>query len=84
MPNLGEYLARKDKDGFESLADRAYLIRPKSFVVCGSLTQFTNNVGAVHVDQFRSFELYRASLNEPEVITFDELWERARWIVENV
>jgi len=35
----------------------------------------------VNEAQLRSFELYRRNLHQPEVITFDELYERARHIV---
>ena len=31
----------------------------------------------------RSFELFRRSINNPEIITFDELLERTRFIVGN-
>jgi len=31
----------------------------------------------------RSFELYRRNMNHPEVITFDELYQRAKLIVEH-
>ena len=32
--------------------------------------------------KFRSFESFRPNLKSPEVLTFDELVERARWNVE--
>ena len=32
--------------------------------------------------KFRSFESFRSNLKAPEVLTFDELVERARWNVE--
>jgi hypothetical protein len=31
-----------------------------------------------------SFELYRRNISPPEIITFDELYERAKFIVEHV
>jgi hypothetical protein len=31
----------------------------------------------------RSFELFRRNLTQPEILTFDELFERARFIIEN-
>ena len=34
-------------------------------------------------EQYSSFELFRRSLNSPEIITFDELFERAKYIVES-
>ena len=59
----------------------AYLIRPRAVVVCGSLDQFLTN-GAVNEDRYYSFELFRRHLQGPEVVTFDELLERARLLVE--
>ena len=32
-------------------------------------------------EQFRSFELFRRNTFSPEIITFDELYERAKFIV---
>jgi hypothetical protein len=35
----------------------------------------------VNQDRHRSFELFRRNTANPEIITFDELFERARFIV---
>jgi hypothetical protein len=51
--------------------------------VIGSLDEFYADHG-VNVSKFRSFELYRRNTSRPEVITFDELLERARFIVEHI
>ena len=53
---------------------------PKSFLVVGSLKEFTAAKG-VNEARHRSFELFRANTLNPEIITFDELYERARFIV---
>lgn len=37
----------------------------------------------MNADQFRSFELYRRHLFSPDIVTFDELYERAKLIVES-
>ncbi|WP_349628416.1 Shedu anti-phage system protein SduA domain-containing protein [Bradyrhizobium liaoningense] len=58
-----------------------FTTEPRSFVVCGSLSAFQAERG-INERKFRSFELYRRNLIRPEVITFDELYERARFIVE--
>jgi hypothetical protein len=34
-------------------------------------------------DQYSSFQLFRDSLGKPKIITFDELYNRAKYIVEN-
>ena len=33
-------------------------------------------------DRYRSFELFRRNVAKPEIVTFDELFERAKFIVE--
>jgi len=53
---------------------------PKSFLVVGNLSEFVAD-GGVNQSKYRAFELYRKNLSRPEVVTFDELFERARYIV---
>lgn len=55
---------------------------PKSFVVVGTLGEFAAE-GGVSEDRLRCFELYRSNLHQPDVLTFDELLERARHIVQS-
>lgn len=64
-------------------ADDALLmnIQPRSVLVCGSLTEFVSG-SVCETDRFVSFELFRRNLQAPEVVTFDELYERARAVVE--
>jgi len=61
--------------------EAAYLIHPKSFVVVGNLREFLGDHG-VNETQLSSFELFRGNMVSPEVMTFDELFERARCIVQ--
>jgi len=35
-------------------------------------------------DKIACFELYRRNIRSPEILTFDELLYRARYIVENI
>ena len=58
-----------------------FTTEPRSFVICGSLGEFQVEHG-INERKFRSFELYRRNLIRPEIVTFDELYERARFIVE--
>lgn len=51
-------------------------------MVAGRLSEFDAEHG-VNGQKYRSFELYRRSFNEPEIITFDELYRRAQYIVEH-
>lgn len=72
-------LALKDEAGFPT-GEEAFNYLPRSFLVIGSLSQFVGDHG-VNQEQYRSFELLRRNTVTPEVITFDELYERARFIV---
>lgn len=69
-----------DSVGFPT-AEEVFNFHPRSFVVIGSLSQFGGEHG-INQEQLRSFELYRRNTLQPEVITFDELYERALHIVE--
>ncbi|WP_108459681.1 Shedu immune nuclease family protein [Devosia naphthalenivorans] len=61
------------------LDDFVYSIEPKSYLVVGNLAQIADNS-----DKIACFELYRRNTRSPEILTFDELFYRARCIVENV
>lgn len=61
--------------------EEAFNYLPKSFLVVGNLEQFVGEHG-VNQDRYRSFELFRRNTSSPEIITFDELYERARYIVQ--
>lgn len=62
--------------------EEAYNYMPKSFLVVGHLKQFVQEHG-VNEDRHRSFELFRGNTIRPEIITFDELYERAQFIVRH-
>lgn len=77
---IGTRLDSKDPKG-NPTGEEAFLYRPRSVVVIGSLKEFQTEKG-VNEPKFSSFELFRRQMFSPEVITFDELYERARFIVE--
>ena len=60
--------------------EEAFNYMPKSFLVVSSLQEFVGDHG-VNQERYRSFELFRRNVSSPEIITFDELFERARFIV---
>jgi hypothetical protein len=64
-----------DDDGYRT-GDAALICRPRSLLVIGSLAEFLRD-GQPHVPMFESFERFRRSIRDPEIITFDELYERA-------
>jgi hypothetical protein len=74
-------LTLKNADG-NPTGEEAFNYMPKSFLVVGSLHEFVTDHG-VNQERFRSFELFRRSTTSPEIITFDELYERARFIVHH-
>lgn len=57
------------------------LCRPKCYLVVGHLDQFINDKGALSTVKYRSFENYRRTTTDPEIVTYDELLGRARHIV---
>lgn len=61
--------------------ENLYLYQPKSFLVIGMLSEFSGEHGD-NEEKFSSFELLRRNLTNPEVITFDELYQRAKYIVD--
>lgn len=65
----------------EPTGETVFLYQPKSFVVIGSLGEFANN-NKINEQKFSSFELFRRNISNPEIITFDELYERAKFIVQ--
>ncbi|HEX6341379.1 Shedu immune nuclease family protein [Umezawaea sp.] len=57
-------------------------IKPRQALIIGNLDEFKVN-GAVNPQQLSSFELFRQSFQDVEIITFDELYERACFIVRD-
>jgi len=82
LETIGTLLKEKDGDGFE--VGEVFNVMPRSFLVIGTLDQFRNDAGNIHHEKFRSFELFRRQVVNPEIITFDELLARARMIVDAV
>jgi len=57
--------------------DKIYTVKPKAIIVIGALDQ----VKDVRT-KWETFEMFRKSIHGVEIITFDELYERARFIVD--
>ncbi len=81
LDGLRDSAVMKDDDG-NPTGEEVFNFSPKSFLVAGSLGEFKGEHG-VNEDKLRSFELYRRNCHSPEIITFDELYERARYIVNS-
>lgn len=82
VEEIGSRLASRDDDGAEIPGDVTYLVRPRSVLVIGELRELQGAHGGDHPDKIRSLELYRRGLQEPDIVTFDELLARAEWVVE--
>lgn len=67
-----------DRDG-NNTGEVVYSVQPRSYLVVGNTTELRFND-----DKIACFELYRGNIRSPEILTFDELFERARCIVDNV
>ncbi|MEV0028174.1 Shedu immune nuclease family protein [Nocardia sp. NPDC050793] len=83
VSTMGERLQDKATDGSDLPGEFTYLLRPRSYVVVGQLSGLVGEGGGDRQEKIRSFELFRRQLVEPEVITFDELYARAEWLVSS-
>ncbi|MFI5160594.1 MAG: Shedu immune nuclease family protein [Sphingobacteriales bacterium] len=71
------------KDGEDDLTgEQVFLYNPKSVLIIGSLEQFKKENGINEI-KYSSFEMFRRNIHSPEIITFDELLERAKFIIES-
>ncbi len=68
----------KDDEGNDT-GESVYSVEPRSFLVVGNTAELQGND-----DKVACFELYRRNIRSPEILTFDELLYRARFIVENI
>jgi hypothetical protein len=78
---IAEKLEPTDENGVPT-GERLFSYHPRSILIVGSLEQFKTPTG-INKEKYRSFELLRRHTISPEVITFDELYERAKFIVAN-
>ncbi|CAN7229522.1 DUF4263 domain-containing protein [Devosia sp. LjRoot16] len=72
---------RIEGPGGDKTGEELHFVQPRAYLVVGHLDQLMGEHG-VNDQKYRSFEIYRRSLRSPEIFTFDELYERARHIVE--
>ncbi len=81
IENLINKINPTDGEG-NPTGEEIFLYRPKSFLLVGNLNEFMAENG-VNKEKYSSFELYRRSIKDIEIITFDELLERAKFIVNS-
>ena len=58
--------------------DNIYTVEPKGILIIGNTKELNENESIISC-----FESYRRNTSNPEIITFDELYERAKFIVNN-
>lgn len=81
VEKLSSKINPNDSEG-NPTGEEIYNYQPKSYLVIGSMAEFVSEHG-VNKDKLRSFELLRKNTSNPEIITFDELYERAKFIVQH-
>lgn len=79
MDSIRGKLTINDSDGYPT-GEEIFNYAPKAYLVIGNLSSLMGEHG-VNQEQLRSFELFRKNTLNPEIITFDELYERAKFIV---
>ena len=80
IKSLSEKLEITDANGCPT-GEEIYNYQPKAYLVIGNLNEFKTEIG-INKDKLHSFELFRRNIQNVEIITFDELFERARFITE--
>jgi hypothetical protein len=81
LSNIRSRTSIKDEAGSPT-GEQVFMYQPKSFLVIGSLAEFQGEHG-INEEKYSSFELFRRNINSPEIITFDELYQRAKFIAES-
>ncbi len=81
IETLGIKFSGRDDSG-NPTGEEVFNVQPKAYLVVGNLQEFRGEYG-VNSDQVKSFELFRKGTSSPEIITFDELYERARFVVNH-
>ena len=80
VENLSNKIIPRNKEGYPT-GEEVFNYQPKSYLVIGTNAELVSDTG-VNTDKLRSFELLRKNTSNPEIITFDELYERAKFIVD--
>lgn len=80
VKKLEDLHRQSDPDG--TFAFEVSTIRPRQVVIVGNLRQLAAD-GEINIEKMTSFELWRRSQLGVEVLTFDELYERTKFIVES-
>ncbi len=69
--------SRTDANRELALQNNFYTHEPRAILIIGHTKQLDS------LNKKNSFEIFRANLRSPEILTFDELYQRAKYIVEH-
>lgn len=75
-------LIQPAQDDGTPTGETVFNYKPRAFIVIGTTAEFAGDTG-VNAEKVRSFELYRNSIVGIEIFTFDELYERSKFIVDS-
>jgi hypothetical protein len=81
IETIGRRLMPRNESG-DPTGEILFNFEPRSCLIVGSLDQFQTPNGPNEM-KFRSFELFRRNIWRPEIVTFDELFQRAKFIVDH-
>lgn len=81
---LDEFFEIKDKEGNRT-DEEIFCFNPKCFLIIGNLEkEFSDGNGKIdNPDKLSCFEYFRNNLLTPEIITFDQLYHRAKNIIDS-
>ncbi|MBZ9650709.1 Shedu anti-phage system protein SduA domain-containing protein [Psychroflexus montanilacus] len=82
LKSISSKIEIKDSQG-NLTGEQVFLYQPKSYLIIGSLSEFVCEFG-VNEDKYSSFEILRRNMLNPEILTFDELFERAKYLTEHI
>ena len=69
----------QDKENSKILeGQNIFTVEPKGILIIGNTSELGN-----HESKSCCFEIFRRNLHNPEILTFDELYERAKFILKN-
>jgi len=78
---LQENFHKPVKDNGDPTGEELLFVKPRGIVVIGKLDDFKTENG-INYEKLSSFELYRQQVAGIEIITYDELYERVKFIIE--
>lgn len=78
---LQENFIKPTETNGDPTGEEILFVRPRGLVLIGVLGDFNASHG-INYEKLSSFELYRQQTNGIEIMTYDELYERVKFIVE--